>query len=373
MPAKFEALQNYAWNTKVIALTAEQIADKEECRTDYVLKCQSQLDIGGQGVVATTDLAAHQMLMGYGGRTSNEPLDNKWDYFLEERDEKKWYLVSESQNSLAMYINSSGVPNCTAVWQRRGDEYRATIITLRPIAKGQELTWSYMHEVNEVVCSQRMALVLRVLHSPPKDGKEDKRGLTLCRYGTRRSAKLYNLKWTSTPGPNQPCWSMQAEGSMDTLEYFWKKHHDVKYSQWLAWTPPAKVTSKKDWDRIVPFDAFLRHAPCPDSLLVDRMVAEGAARKVAMYGKHFRFCRGDTTLCACFAYADKWWRAEVLDRLEQVDWSGETTEEEELDALPEDIRSISPIRDLTTLMELGKAFRAWPKKINPGLLNYSED
>lgn len=260
----------------------------------------SALDTCGYGIRATKDLKAHTFVMKYGGDVCNERYGNDWDYYLEHRDGKHWFVGSPVRNSAGFFINSSGIPNCVYVWQRQGDTYWTAVATLRPVKKGEELLCEYYQEMNEIHCNERASLVLRTLHPPPSDLKKDK-GVILGTYGTKLR-RYYNMRWVTMPAVGKDCWSVACEGQMHVLDYFWLKQENPQHSCWLMQMRPS-IVGKKDKKRLQLVDEHFAKMPrsATPNLVTDSYVARQAALKAEQFGVRYDFCEGDTDLCNCEA------------------------------------------------------------------------
>jgi len=259
---------------------------------------RSRIDIGGLGVVATSTIPAHTFIMEYGGLLSTERRDNDWDYFIETKGQTSFFLVAEEQNSLAHYVNSSGVPNCIYVCEKKNGQYKVGVASLRPIKAGEEITCEYMEDYKDMKCHERASLVIRTVHPPPLGKKKD-RGVILGIYGPKKLRYL-NLKWTATPQEGKACWSVQSESVQCELAYFWKKQQNLSESMWLAETRPSFV-GKKDKQRKILVEQTFTQKPALGryNLVQDMFIAQSIALRVVELGAKFDFCNGDTSYCEC--------------------------------------------------------------------------
>lgn len=204
-------------------------------------------NVNGLGVFTKVDLAAHSILFQYPyDRIGRLPMRNGFDIYLGEDEGKDQYGIVRSAHYLAHYVNSSGVPNCSYVRVKTDEKITVVVVTLRPIAKDQELFCDYYDDVRGRKCTQRMSLVLRVLYPPPTttNYKKRDRGKPLLTYMANGKQNYLNVRWVTKISRTQRAFAFTYELHPSTPEYFLLRQGDMGMGMWLVEMRNAPVESK---------------------------------------------------------------------------------------------------------------------------------
>jgi SET domain-containing protein len=115
-------------------------------QTEYIEFKKSPID--GSGGFAQQDLPANLRIIEYVGeridKTESLARCERGEHFIFDLDEE-WDIDGNQEWNPARLLNHSCAPNCEADLS----DGRIWIVTLRPVARGEELTFNYGYDLEE--------------------------------------------------------------------------------------------------------------------------------------------------------------------------------------------------------------------------------
>lgn len=243
-------------------------------------------------------LAAHQVLCSYnvGAKVATFPLDNGFDMWLHTLNGVDTYLTfPNGGTAMGHFVNSAVCPNVSyVVWDHPNGTSGVAIVTLRAIAKGEELFGNYMQDILGRACTERVDLAMRMLWAPPATHNgDDATGIIMTKFMGGSGLRYLQMEWHRWPRAGKHAWCFFSEFDSGNPKYFLLKQKKPWISYFLTEIGSAPVSMLDSVEATM--DGFQAVKPVPWSMAFSKAAGQEIWAKMG----YPELCLEQSEYCRC--------------------------------------------------------------------------